>query len=82
MPGLNNTWKTTNAVIDDVMTNWDTVFEQGIVPNTYYGDLKQSLGGISDSGTTAGASPGSVQGAWRDAGVLIRKEGQKDGDVS
>jgi purine nucleoside permease len=62
-PGLRNAWATIEAVVDDVLTNWDTIFDQGIKPNTYMGDLKESLGGTSDFGTTAGAAPGSVQGA-------------------
>jgi purine nucleoside permease len=62
-PGLRNSWKTIVAVVDDVLSNWETIFEAGIQPNTYMGDLKGSLGGTSDFGTTASAAPGSVQGA-------------------
>jgi purine nucleoside permease len=62
-PGLRNSWKTIVAVVDDVLGNWETIFEAGIKPNTYMGDLKGSLGGTSDFGTTASAAPGSVQGA-------------------
>lgn len=62
-PGLRNSWKTIVAVVNDVLENWETIFEAGIKPNTYMGDLKERLGGSSDFGTTAGAAPGSVQGA-------------------
>jgi len=62
-PGLRNTWKSIIAVVDDVFANWDTIFEAGIKPNRYVGDLKERLGGTSDFGTTAGAAPGSVQGS-------------------
>ncbi|CAG8900257.1 unnamed protein product [Penicillium egyptiacum] len=62
-PGLRNSWKTIVRVVDDVLDNWATIFEAGIKPNTYMGDLKERLGGTSDFGTTAGAAPGSVQGA-------------------
>lgn len=51
------------AVVDDVLENWGIIFEAGIKPNTYMGDLRERLGGTSDFGTTAGAAPGSVQGA-------------------
>lgn len=62
-PGLRNSWKTIVAVVNDVLENWGTIFEAGIKPNTYMGDLKGRLGGTSDFGTTAGAAPGSIQGA-------------------
>ncbi|KAJ6087801.1 hypothetical protein N7467_006715 [Penicillium canescens] len=62
-PGLRNSWKTIVAVVDDVLDNWETIFEAGIKPNTYMGDLRERLGGTSDFGTTASAAGGSVQGA-------------------
>lgn len=62
-PGLRNSWRTIVAVVDDVLENWGIIFEAGIKPNTYMGDLRERLGGTSDFGTTAGAAPGSVQGA-------------------
>lgn len=45
------------------MNNQESIFGAGIIPNTYYSDLKESLGGTSDFRTTAGAALGSVQGA-------------------
>ncbi|KAJ6139452.1 hypothetical protein N7471_005938 [Penicillium samsonianum] len=62
-PGLRNSWRTIVAVVDDVLKHWGSTFEAGIKPRTYMGDLKERLGGKSDFGTTAGAAPGSVQGA-------------------
>ncbi|KAL2813762.1 purine nucleoside permease-domain-containing protein [Aspergillus cavernicola] len=62
-PGLRNSWQTIVAVVKDVLENWEAIFEAGIKPNTYMGDLKERLGGTSDFGTTSGAAPGSVQGA-------------------
>ena len=61
-PGLTNSWKTIVAVINDVVGNWTTIFEQGIKPSTYYGDLKSSLGGKCDFNGTAGVVQGVVQG--------------------
>lgn len=60
VPGLNNMWNVTIAVIDDILANWTTIFEEGITLNTYYGDLFGTLGGTCDFGGTAGAAPGSV----------------------
>lgn len=62
-PGLKNAWATIVAVVEDIMGQWDDVYDCGIQPNSYIGDLKERLGGTSDFGTTAGAAPGSVQGA-------------------
>lgn len=61
--GLRNAWVSIIAVVKDVVGKWDEVYECGVKPNSYVGDLKERLGGKSDFGTTAGAAPGSVQGA-------------------
>ncbi|SCU82194.1 LAME_0C00100g1_1 [Lachancea meyersii CBS 8951] len=62
-PGLRNAWKTIEAVVDDVLGNWDTIYEAGIKPNTYMGDIKGTLGGVCDFNSTASAAKGSVQGS-------------------
>ncbi|KAH8692006.1 purine nucleoside permease-domain-containing protein [Talaromyces proteolyticus] len=62
-PGLRNSWKTIEAVVDDVLENWETIFETGIKPNTYMGDLFGTLGGKCDFSLPASAAPGSVQGS-------------------
>jgi hypothetical protein len=37
-------------VEDIVFENWDTIYEAGIVPNNYVGDIFGSLGGTPDFG--------------------------------
>ena len=61
--GLRNAWNIIIAVADDITSEWESVYDAGIKPNTYIGDLKERLGGTSDFGTTTGAAPGSVQGS-------------------
>lgn len=61
--GLNNAWNSIIAIVDDIVQKWEDMYAEGIKPNTYFGDLQERLGGTSDFGTTAGAAPGSVQGA-------------------
>lgn len=62
-PGLRNAWKTIMAIVDDVLENWDAVFDAGIKPNTYMGDVKGTLGGVCDFNSTSSAAKGSVQGS-------------------
>lgn len=62
-PGLTNSWKTIEAVVSDVLENWEIIFEAGIKPNTYMGDLYGTLGGKCDFSLPASAAPGSVQGS-------------------
>ncbi|KAM3163166.1 Purine nucleoside permease [Lachancea thermotolerans] len=62
-PGLRNAWKSIIVIVDDVLENWDSVFDAGIKPNTYMGDIKGTLGGVCDFNSTASAAKGSVQGS-------------------
>lgn len=62
-PGLTNSWKTIMAVVDEILKNWEPIFEAGIKPKTYMGDLKGTLGGTCDFTLPASAAPGSVQGS-------------------
>ncbi|CUS25190.1 LAQU0S32e00166g1_1 [Lachancea quebecensis] len=62
-PGLRNAWKTIIAIVHDVLVNWDTVYDTGIKPNTYMGDIKGTLGGVCDFNSTSSAAKGSVQGS-------------------
>lgn len=62
-PGLRNAWKSIIVIVDDVLENWDSVFDAGIKPNTYMGDIKGTLGGVCDFNSTASAAKGPVQGS-------------------
>lgn len=62
-PGLRNSWKTVVAVVDDVLKHWEPIYERGIKPRTYMGDLYGRLGGTCDFSLPASAAPGSVQGS-------------------
>lgn len=62
-PGLRNSWNTIIAVVDDVLKHWKPIYEAGIKPTTYMGDLYGTLGGTCDFSLPANAAPGSVQGS-------------------
>jgi purine nucleoside permease len=62
-PGLRNAWKTVMAVADDVLKHWESIYEAGIRPKSYMGDLYGTLGGTCDFSLPTSAAPGSVQGS-------------------
>lgn len=56
-------WNVIIAVIDNILADWTTIFEEGITLNTYYRDLYGILRGTYDFVGTARATPRPAQGA-------------------
>ena len=51
-PSIENIFIAGNAIVQDVLNNWNSIYKTGLTPGNYIGDLFNSLGaGNPDIGT-------------------------------
>ena len=52
-PAINNIYLAGVKVVEGIVGGWDAIFEKGVVPSNYIGDIFGSLGGTPDFGNPA-----------------------------